>query len=61
MASERDFAVGEMRKMAEQCQSVASEFEHMAKHCDQIMKELEQVKSHDIVLRSHDHSSSGPS
>lgn len=43
MASERDFAVSEMRQMAEQCQSVAGEFESMANHCDHLMKELEQV------------------
>ncbi len=54
VASERDFAVGEMRQMAEQCQSVAGEFEEMAKHCDQIMAELEQVTSCDISVKSHD-------
>ena len=43
VASERDFAVSEMRQMAEQCQSVAGEFESMANHCDHLMKELEQV------------------
>ncbi len=54
VASERDFAVGEMRQMAEQCQSVAGEFEQMAKHCDQLMTDLEQVRSCDIMHVTHD-------
>lgn len=49
VASERDFAVGEMRQMAEQCQSVAGEFEQMAKHSEQLMAELGQVRSCDIT------------
>ncbi len=44
VASERDFAVSQMREMAEQVQTVAGEFKAMADHCDQILKELEQVQ-----------------
>ncbi len=44
VASERDFAVSQLREMAEQVQTVAGEFKSMADHCDQILKELEQVR-----------------
>lgn len=43
VASERDFAVSQMREMAEQVQTVAGEFKAMADHSDHILKELEQV------------------
>lgn len=50
IATERDFAVSEMRQMAEQCQSVAAEFESMANHCEHLMRELEQVLKHLVML-----------
>ena len=43
MATERDFAVSQMKEMAEQVQTIAGEFKSMADHCDRVMKELEQV------------------
>ena len=43
VASERDFAMSQMKEMAEQVQAVAGEFKSMGDHCDHILKELEQV------------------
>ena len=43
VATERDFAVSQMKEMAEQVQSIAGEFKSMADHCARVMKELEQV------------------
>ena len=43
VAAERDSAVREMRRMAEQCQKVAGEFEAMAQHCDLLMRENKRV------------------
>ena len=54
IATERDFAMSEMKQMAEQCQNIAGEFEHMATHCDQLLKDLEQVRSCDCHVRSCD-------
>ncbi len=45
VASERDFAVCQMKEMAEQVQTVAGEFKSMADHCDHILKQLEQVRT----------------
>lgn len=44
VASERDFAMSQLREMAEQVQMVADEFKSMSDHCDQILKELDQVR-----------------
>ena len=49
VASERDFAVSQMREMAEQVQTVAGEFKSMADHCDHVMKELEQVDRKELI------------
>lgn len=43
LAAERDFAVHEMRAMAEHCQTVASEFEQLARHCEVLKEQLEEV------------------
>ena len=43
LAAERDFAVHEMRAMAEHCQTVASEFEQLARHCEVVKEQLEEV------------------
>ena len=43
VASERDYAVTEMRRMAEECQNISAEFDRMASHSDQLLQELEQV------------------
>ena len=51
VAAERDFAMSEMHKMAEQCQTVAGEFEHMASHCEQLAKQLQQVCVCDYHMR----------
>jgi len=44
VATERDFAVSQMKEMAEQVQTIAGEFKSMADHSDRVMKELEQVR-----------------
>ena len=43
VAAERDFAVREMRDMAEQCQSVAEEFQSMADYSEKLVKEISEV------------------
>lgn len=43
VAAERDFAVREMREMAEQCQSVAEEFQSMADYSEKLVKEISEV------------------
>lgn len=43
VASERDFAMSQLKEMAEQVQTIAEEFKSMSDHCDQILKELNQV------------------
>lgn len=43
LAAERDFAVREMRAMADHCQTVAAEFESLAKHCETLKQQLEEV------------------
>ncbi len=43
IASERDFAISQMREMAEQVQTIASEFKSMANHSDHLLKQLNQV------------------
>ena len=43
VAAERDFAVREMREMAEQCQSVAEEFQSMADDSERLVKEISEV------------------
>ena len=43
VGAERDFAVSEMKKMAEQCQTIVSEFQAMADHCELLLKEIDQV------------------
>ena len=50
VASERDFAMSQLREMAEQVQTVAGEFKSMADHCDQVMRELEQVR---VLITGH--------
>ena len=44
MAAERDFAVREMREMAEQCQTVAEEFQSMADYSEGLVKEINEVE-----------------
>lgn len=43
VGAERDFAVREMKDMAEQCQSVAEEFQSMADYSEQLVKEINKV------------------
>lgn len=44
VAAERDFAISEMKEMAEQCQGVAEEFQLLADQHDQLQKEIVQVR-----------------
>ena len=46
VAAERDFAVREMREMAEQCQSVAEEFQSMADYSEKLVKEISEVRNY---------------
>lgn len=52
LAAERDFAVGEMKEMAEQCQSIAEEFQSMADYSEKLVKDISEVSKHyyDIFL-----------
>ena len=50
VAAERDFAVREMREMAEQCQTVAEEFQSMADYSEGLVKEINEV---DATLTSY--------
>ena len=43
LASERDQALKEMKRMAEQCQEVALEFEKLAIECDRANEQLREV------------------
>ena len=43
MATERDFAMAEVKQMVEQCQSIADEFEAMSKHTETLQIELRKV------------------
>ena len=45
VAAERDFVVGEMREMAEQCQLVAEEFQSMADYSEKLVQEISMVLS----------------
>lgn len=40
---ERDFALKEMKAMANQCQTVAEEFELLAKRCESLKEQLTKV------------------
>ena len=44
VAAERDFIVGEMKEMAEQCQSVAEEFQSMADYSEKLVQEISMVR-----------------
>ena len=55
VATERDFAVSQMKDMAEQMQTVAEEFKSMADHCDQLLKELEQVENNRLCYNGKTH------
>ena len=50
LAAERDFAVHEMRAMAEHCQTVANEFEQLAQHCEILKEQLEEVCNVSSIL-----------
>ena len=43
MAAERDFAMGEVKQMVEQCQSIAEEFEAMSKHAETLQQTVRKV------------------
>lgn len=50
LAAERDFAVHEMRAMADHCQTVATEFEQLAQHCEALKQELTEVVVVTIII-----------
>lgn len=49
VASERDFAMTQLKEMAEQVQTVAEEFKSMSEHSDQILKELDQASGETLA------------
>ena len=44
MATERDFAMAEVKQMVEQCQSIADEFEAMSKHTNILNLQLIMIQ-----------------
>ena len=44
VAAERDFAISEMKEMAEQCQGIVEEFQLLADQHDQLQKEVIRVR-----------------
>lgn len=45
LAAERDFAIQEMKSMANHCQTVAAEFEEVAKQCETLKQQLKEVRN----------------